>query len=105
MPKFDWCWCYMQRDDVCMSACFMDRFIHWIWEFIGLLYFYTIQIRMSDMCKNPYLLQNYVMMMINCKHHESLITFDIAPNGQIQKTKRTSSLKDNRSALSSPILS
>ena len=47
MPKFDWLWRYLQRYVVCLTAGFMDIFVHWISELIGLLY---DQMCISDMC-------------------------------------------------------
>ena len=86
MPKFDWC--YMQRDAVCLTACFKNKFNHWILEITGLLFYIYGQIRISDMCQILICLKT--TMMMKCKHHESHITFGIAPTGQTQNWEHTS---------------
>ena len=76
---------YMQRDAVCLTACFMDTLIHWILELTGLLYCYI--------WSNSYI--RYIgykttMMMMKCNYHESHTTFGVEPNGQTQKWEHTS---------------
>ena len=69
----------MQRDAVCLTACFMDR----IWNLSGFFIFIHVydQILMSDVCQ-ILICYKTKMMMMKCKHHESYITFRIEPNGQ-----------------------
>ena len=88
MQKFDWRWCYMHRDAVCLIAYFFD-FIDRIQNtgFFNLpasLFLYMIkfvcQIRMYLIL----ICYKTTMMMLKCKHNVSHITFGIAPNWQIQ---------------------
>ena len=64
----------MQRDAVCLTACFMDRF----WNLLGFFSFIHVydQIRISDICQILICYKTTIMMM-QCKHHESYITFGI----------------------------
>ena len=43
-------WCYLQGDVVCLTACFMDRFIHWILELTGLLYVCRLNLVLREEC-------------------------------------------------------
>ena len=43
-------WCYMQRDAVCLSACFMDRFVCWILQLTGLFYFLYMITFVYEIC-------------------------------------------------------
>ena len=76
-----------RRYAVCLTACFMGRFIHWILELTGLLYFY---IWSNSYIKYVLNLYKTAIMTMKCKHHESHITFGIQPNRQTQKWEHLS---------------
>ena len=55
------------------------------WNLPGCFIFLYDQICISDTCYILICYKTTMMMMMKCKHHESHITFGIAPNGQTQK--------------------